>query len=77
MRAFRELGPNFTFEASMSPNHSLATQGPYAVVRHPSYTGHFLMILGQIALLSSHDLWITQVGLNTASGNAGRLYGRL
>lgn len=32
------LGKLFTFERSIMPKHELITDGPYAWVRHPSYT---------------------------------------
>ena len=44
---YRSLGRQFTFELSLKQNHKLYTGGPYAVVRHPSYTG---ALLGQIGL---------------------------
>jgi len=36
---YRELGRFFTFELSIRNKHQLITSGPYAFVRHPSYTG--------------------------------------
>ncbi|KAH8079093.1 hypothetical protein BXZ70DRAFT_901785 [Cristinia sonorae] len=43
---FRTLGRLFTFELTIRPSHTLVTSGPYSLVRHPSYTGIYLTLLG-------------------------------
>ena len=43
---FRELGRFFTFDFSIRKEHKLITSGPYAYVRHPSYTGYLMNVLG-------------------------------
>lgn len=45
-RCYRELGKLFTFEMSIRKNHKLVMSGPYAVVRHPGYTGILFTIVG-------------------------------
>ena len=45
---FRHLGRFFTFELSIKKGHALVTSGPYAVVRHPSYTGSMLVGAGTV-----------------------------
>jgi len=47
--AFAQLGSNFTFQLGR-PNKLVRT-GVYAYVQHPSYTGHFIVILANIALM--------------------------
>ncbi len=47
---FRKLGTLFTFELTIHPDHRLITTGPYSVVRHPSYTGIYLTLLGSTAV---------------------------
>lgn len=49
---FKTLGPFFTFEITIRPKHHLITDGPYAWVRHPSYTGVYLTLFG-----ASLSLW--------------------
>lgn len=46
MWCYRTLKGYFTYEVTLSKDHELVTQGPYAYVRHPSYTAILLMILG-------------------------------
>jgi protein-S-isoprenylcysteine O-methyltransferase Ste14 len=44
----RTLGRFFTFELGVKSDHALVTSGPYAIVRHPSYTGSVLISAGTI-----------------------------
>jgi len=46
--AMHTLGRLFTFEITIRKEHKLIKHGPYAVLRHPSYTG---LILGLAGLL--------------------------
>jgi protein-S-isoprenylcysteine O-methyltransferase Ste14 len=39
LQAYRELGKFFTFQLALLKDHRLVTTGPFALVRHPSYTG--------------------------------------
>jgi protein-S-isoprenylcysteine O-methyltransferase Ste14 len=50
---FRALGRLFTFEMSIRDEHELITDGPYSIVRHPSYTGALLTVIGIIFWHSS------------------------
>ncbi len=56
--AMAAIGTLFRFYASgfIVKNRELATQGPYAMVRHPLYTGNILIVVG-FALASS--VWWT------------------
>jgi protein-S-isoprenylcysteine O-methyltransferase Ste14 len=44
--ARRCLGANWSPAVTIKQNHELITAGPYAVVRHPIYTGLLLALLG-------------------------------
>jgi protein-S-isoprenylcysteine O-methyltransferase Ste14 len=67
---YRTLGSLFTFEVSIKPEHKLVTSGPYAYVRHPSYTAVGLMMAGAVACISSPD------GYARHSGVADTVLGR-
>ncbi len=44
--AILQLGKMFTVDVSINSGHRLKTNGLYAVVRHPSYLGLLLILLG-------------------------------
>ena len=43
---YNTLGKFFTFQLALFKEHKLVTWGPYADVRHPSYSGLLLAIAG-------------------------------
>lgn len=51
--AIRWLGKFFTATVEIKTAHKLVTDGPYTWIRHPSYTGAFMAILGCPVLLES------------------------
>ena len=57
---YRTLGRMFTFELSLRKNHQLITSGPYSVVRHPSYTGGVLALLGALTCYISPGSWFIE-----------------
>lgn len=64
---YRHMGRHFTFELTIQRNHKLITTGPYALVRHPSYTGMFIFSAGSLlCLFGSGSYW-----------NASRMWGCL
>ncbi|KZT71175.1 ICMT-domain-containing protein [Daedalea quercina L-15889] len=63
LACFRALGPLFTFELAITPSHSLVTTGPYAWVRHPSYTGIYLTLLGASAVGLAPGAWLRECAL--------------
>lgn len=44
--AVRTLGRFFTFDVAISPDHRVIQHGPYRYIRHPSYTGTLITLLG-------------------------------
>lgn len=61
-QCYRTLGRFFTFKLSIQQEHHLVTEGPYAIVRHPSYTGMILTVLGASCSQMTGS-WVTQSGL--------------
>lgn len=50
---FRALGKYFTGAVAVSANQSVIDHGPYRWIRHPAYTGGFIMFLGVGVALGS------------------------
>ena len=46
VQALRTLGRFFTMRVAVLPGHRVVRQGLYRLVRHPAYTGWFLLSLG-------------------------------
>lgn len=67
-RCFRSLGPLFTFEITIHPLHRLVVQGPYAWVRHPSYTGVYFTLSGATLVLAAPGTWTADFGIRTPFG---------
>lgn len=44
--AIRTLGKQFTVDVGIQPGHALIRNGPYRLLRHPSYTGTLLCFYG-------------------------------
>ena len=51
--AIRTLGAFFTATVQIKGEHRLVREGPYRLVRHPSYLGAFMATLGCAILLQS------------------------
>ena len=46
LSSFESLGHHFTYQLAILPSHKLVTTGPYAYIRHPSYTALPFILLG-------------------------------
>ncbi|KAJ6525863.1 hypothetical protein DFH09DRAFT_1188099 [Mycena vulgaris] len=68
LRCFRELGSHFTFALTLRTDHTLVTTGPYAVVRHPAYTGGIMALLGAVLTFLCDGSWWWGGGCTTAWG---------
>ncbi len=54
-RTHSDLGQNWSVSLDLRERHTLVTTGVYAMIRHPMYTGFWLMALAQVLLLPN---WI-------------------
>ncbi len=54
------LGSNWSAEVTVKQKHELVRSGPYALVRHPIYTGVLLALIGTAV---SVDKWRAFIGL--------------
>ncbi len=52
--AIRTLGKYFTATVVLQQKQTLITSGPYRIVRHPSYLGAFLSIVGCAVFLNAY-----------------------
>lgn len=51
--AIQTLGKHFTATVTLTDGHQLVKSGPYQWVRHPSYLGAFMAILGSAVFLNA------------------------
>ena len=73
LACYRTLGNLFTFELSIRKNHRLITSGPYAVVRHPSYAGLIMFILGYSLCHLSGGSWLRECSGLSLDGTVGKV----
>lgn len=51
--AVRQLGSSFTYTVHATPDQEVIDTGPYRLIRHPGYTGGFLVVLGMTFSLTN------------------------
>ncbi|KAI0833834.1 hypothetical protein BC628DRAFT_1308518 [Trametes gibbosa] len=61
--SYQAMGELFTYEVVIKKTHSLVTTGPYAYVRHPSYTGVILMLIGEHLMQFGDAGYVTYCGI--------------
>jgi len=71
-RTHRDLGHNWSVSLDLRERHTLVTTGVYRSVRHPMYSGFWLMALAQALLLSN---WVA--GLSGFVGFGILFFGRV
>ncbi|KAG2069492.1 hypothetical protein BDR04DRAFT_1119096 [Suillus decipiens] len=59
---YRTLGRFFTFQLSIREGQYIVTTGPYAIIRHPSYTAGLVVLIGILILHGSTNSWLRQSG---------------
>ncbi|KAJ7640823.1 hypothetical protein DFH06DRAFT_1215327 [Mycena polygramma] len=70
---YHALGKHFTFETGIVKNHQLVTTGPYSIVRHPSYSGAFLVYVGLMLYYGTPGSWIMECLIKGST--AGKAFG--
>lgn len=65
--AVRTLGRFFTVTVEVGEGHELVDDGPYALLRHPSYTGMLTVYLGVGIALDSWSSIVAVLALPTAA----------
>ncbi|KZV73314.1 hypothetical protein PENSPDRAFT_682989 [Peniophora sp. CONT] len=58
--SYRVMGAQFTFHLSLLKDHKLITTGPYAYVRHPSYTALIMTVAGIFICELSSGSWFME-----------------
>ncbi|KAH9902457.1 hypothetical protein C8Q73DRAFT_635432 [Cubamyces lactineus] len=61
--SYRALGDLFTYELFVKDKHRIVGTGPYALVRHPSYTGLIALILGVQLVYFGPGAFATECGI--------------
>jgi protein-S-isoprenylcysteine O-methyltransferase Ste14 len=69
---YKTLGSLFTFEVTLREGHRLVTRGPYSFVRHPSYSGVLLGVVGTLLVHFGPGSWWERAGWLGTLG--GRMY---
>ena len=59
---YREMGKHFTFEITIQKDHRLVKSGPYAIVRHPSYSALCMVATGSILCFFGAGSWLKECG---------------
>ena len=62
LRTYRDLGRFFRYEISIQKDHQLITNGLYAYVRHPAYTGMLLTNVGWVLWNGAEGSWVRESG---------------
>ena len=70
LHSYRALGPLFTFDLCIKPEHRLITSGPYSFVRHPAYLGSLCLMAGLTFVGLTHGSWIIECAVGSHRNGA-------
>jgi len=71
LACYKAMGSLFTFELTLRTDHRLVTGGPYSFVRHPSYSGVVLGVIGTLLVHFGPGSWWARAGWqSTLAGQA-------
>ncbi|KAF9072657.1 hypothetical protein BDP27DRAFT_1290317 [Rhodocollybia butyracea] len=62
LQSYHAMENQFTFDVSLRSGHKLITAGPYQYVRHPGYTGFFLVVASGLAMIYTKGSWLRECG---------------
>ncbi|KAF8307945.1 hypothetical protein DL93DRAFT_2064447 [Clavulina sp. PMI_390] len=65
--AMETLGRLFTFQLTVRKKHKVINSGPFGLVRHPSYTGALIMVLGEFVVLQTGNIGQRYLGSSSRS----------
>ncbi|KAJ7846338.1 hypothetical protein B0H14DRAFT_934364 [Mycena olivaceomarginata] len=68
LQCYHALGRHFTFETGIFKNHKLITNGPYSIVRHPSYSGAWVAYVGLMLYYASAGSWVMECVMASTLG---------
>ncbi|KAI0356762.1 ICMT-domain-containing protein [Trametes cingulata] len=68
------LGRHFTFQLAVLKEHKLVTDGPYSIVRHPSYTAMIASVVGMLITQLAPGGWVRESGM--LETRLGRIFWR-
>ncbi len=71
--AIRTLGKFFSYELKVQGDHRIVQEGLYRYIRHPSYTGFGLILLGMPLILGS-GLGLLAMGILVSGGFTLRIW---
>ncbi|OCH94850.1 hypothetical protein OBBRIDRAFT_831441 [Obba rivulosa] len=74
-QCYRALGRLFTYQIAVRKGHRLVTDGPYSVVRHPSYTAGIVGFCGMAVCLACPGSWVRESGVLTTAWGRTIMYG--
>ncbi|KAF8653639.1 hypothetical protein AX16_003791 [Volvariella volvacea WC 439] len=61
-QCYKVMKHHFTFHITTLKDHKLITSGPYSIVRHPSYFGVLIVMIGAIITVYSPGSWLHDTG---------------